>query len=135
MKVVLDTNVVVSGLITVQGVCAQIIDRMLAEDFQVSVDGRILAEYAKILDRPKLAIPFGVRHDVLDFARYRSTRVNPAPVAAALPDATDLPFLEVALEAEAILVTGNVRRFPKRACKGVTVVSPREFLDLLRRSS
>ena len=135
MRVVLDTNVVVSGLITVHGVCAQIIDRMLAEDFQVCVDGSILAEYASVLARPKLAIPFGVQHDVLEFVRYRSARVNPAPLAAALPDATDLPFLEVALEAEAILVTGNLRHFPRCSRKRATVVSPREFLDLLRQSS
>ena len=135
MKVVLDTNVVISGLITVAGVCAQIIDRMLAEDFQLCVDGRILAEYAKILDRPKFAIPFGVQHDVLEFVRYRSLHVNPAPVAAALPDATDLPFLEVALEAEALLITGNVRHFPKKACRDVTVTRPSEFLELIRRSS
>ena len=135
MKVVLDTNVLVSGLITVHGVCARIVDRMLAEDFQVCVDGRILAEYASVLARPKLAIPFGVRHDVLEFVRYRSARVDPAPLAAALPDATDLPFLEVALEADAVLVTGNLRHFPKRSCKRVTVIRPREFLDLLRQSS
>jgi len=133
MKATLDTNVIVSGLLTVHGVCARIIDRMLAEDFQLCVDGRILAEYATVLDRLKFGIPFGIQQDFLEFARYRSVHVNPAPLAAALPDETDLPFLEVALEADAILVTGNAPHFPGRACKGVAVLSPRKFLDLLKR--
>lgn len=133
MRAALDTNVIVSGLLTVHGVCARIIDRMLAEDFQLCVDGRILTEYATVLERPKFGIPFGIRHDFLEFARYRSVNVNAAPLAAGLPDETDLPFLEVALEADAILVTGNTRHFPRKACKGVAVVSPREFLDLLKR--
>ena len=37
-------------------------------------------------------------------------------------------------EARAILVTGNPRHFPKRACKDVRVLSPAGLLDLLRRS-
>jgi hypothetical protein len=32
------------------------------------------------------------------------------------------------------LVTGNTRHYPKRLRGGVTVLSPREFLELLRRS-
>jgi predicted nucleic acid-binding protein len=44
-----------------------------------------------------------------------------------------VPFVEVAAAAAAVLVTGNTRHFPKKACEGVTVVSPKEFLELLRR--
>jgi len=134
MKVVLDTNVIVSGLITVDGVCGRIIDRMLEEDFQLCADGRIFAEYGRIVGRPKLNIPPGVQHDFLDFVRYRGERIAAAPIAAALLDESGVPFLEVALEANAVLVTGNLRHFPKRSRKGATVISPREFLDILARA-
>jgi len=36
--------------------------------------------------------------------------------------------------AGAILVTGNTRHYPKRSRVGVTVLSPGEFIELLRRS-
>jgi len=131
MKIVLDTNVIVSGLLSVHGPCAQIIDRMLEGDFQICVDSRILVEYEEVLSRPKFPIPSGMRQDILDFIRHHAERVAAPPIAAKLPDEWDRPFLEVALEARAILVTGNLRHFPKRSRKGVTVISPREFVDVL----
>ena len=64
--------------------------------------------------------------------RTRAEPVNPRPLATELPHDKDLPSLEVAAEAGAILVTGNPRHFPARARGGVTVVAPAELLDLLR---
>lgn len=58
--------------------------------------------------------------------------VTPMPLDADLPDPDDLPFLEVAAEAHAVLVTGNKKHFPNKAAGAVQVVSPREFLDMLR---
>lgn len=47
-----------------------------------------------------------------------------------LPDSKDEPFLEAALATRAdVLITGNIKHFPKRYCKGQKVVSPRSFLD------
>ncbi len=63
-----------------------------------------------------------------------SERASPAPLRVHLPHASDLPFLEVAHEAGAVLVTGNPRHFPARARAGVAVLSPREFLTLVARS-
>ena len=60
--------------------------------------------------------------------------VTPVPLAVALPHPRDLPFLEVANQAGAVLVTGNLRHFPAKARAGVTVVGPRQFLDLLAQS-
>ena len=133
MKVVLDTNVVVSGLLTRGGVCAAIMDQMRTGTFQLCVNGQIAAEYAEVISRSELSIPEGPVSDFLDFVRHRAERVDAALSAAELPDESDLPFLEVALAAEAVLVTGNTRHFPAKARKGVRVVSPAEFLELLRR--
>ncbi|MBU0678834.1 MAG: PIN domain-containing protein [Verrucomicrobia bacterium] len=50
-----------------------------------------------------------------------------------LSDANDNAFLEVALSARAdCLVTGNIRHFPRKLRYGMTVLSPREFLELFR---
>jgi len=58
--------------------------------------------------------------------------VTSAPLNVALPDEKEAPFLEVAAAADAILVTGNVKHFPKPARKGVPVMTPREFLETLK---
>ena len=62
-------------------------------------------------------------------------RVTALPLSVDLPDPTDLPFLEVADAAQACLVTGNARHFPKKHCKGIAILLPREFLDVLRHTT
>lgn len=134
MRVVLDTNALVAGLLTVHGVCAQIVDRLLEKDFILCIDGRILAEYEEVLARPKFGIDASARADILDFIRYSAQRVSAPPLAAILPDPDDVAFLEVAAGADAVLVTGNTRHFPAKACGGGDVITPRAFLEQLRRS-
>ena len=132
MKAVLDTNVLVSGLLTRQGVCARIIDRMRVGAFRLCVNGEIVAEYAEVLCRAELSIPPGTTSDFLDFVRHRAQRVDAALLTVDLPDEADRPFLEVAAAADALLVTGNIRHFPKNVRGGVVVVRPAEFVELLQ---
>ncbi len=135
MKVVLDTNVLVAGLLTPGGTCAQVLDLVIEGVVEACVDERILGEYEMVLRRPRLAIPAGEARAVLDIIRRTAEPVAAVPLPADLPDKEDVPFLEVATAAGAILVTGNLRHFPKKACKGVRVLSPAGLLDLLRRSA
>jgi len=134
MKVVLDTNVIVSGVLTIHGVCAQILDMLTEGVFGIYVDDRILAEYDSVLRRPRLHLIPDDAAAVMEWIRSVAERVGAVPLSAELPDPEDLPFLEVAASAGAILVTGNARHFPKRSRGGVKVLSPREFLELLRCS-
>lgn len=134
MKVVLDTNVIVSGVLTVHGVCAQILDMLTEGVFGICVDDRVLAEYDSVLRRPRLH-PISVDvAEVMGWIRSVAEPVGAVPLPAELPDPEDVPFLEVAASTGAILVTGNTRHYPKPLRGGVTVLSPREFLELLRHS-
>ena len=57
-------------------------------------------------------------------------RVATSASVVQLPDADDLPFIDVALSGKAdALVTGNARHFPKGL--GVVVLSPRDLLQRL----
>jgi len=134
MKIVLDTNVIVSAILTAQGVCAQILDMLTEGVFGIYVDDRILAEYDSVLRRPQLHLILDDAAEVMEWIRSVAEPVGAVPLAAELPDAGDMPFLEVAASAGTILVTGNTRHYPKRWRVGVTVLTPREFLELLRRS-
>lgn len=133
MRVVLDTNVVVSAALTEHGACARILDMLCAGAFELYADDRILGEYDSVLHRPELRIDPGNVEIVLELLRHVAVPVAAAPRPVELPDPDDLPFLEVAATANAILVTGNTRHFPKRACAGTAVVSPKHFLDILRQ--
>ena len=54
------------------------------------------------------------------------------PLRIELPDPEDQPLLEVAVAAAAdYLITGNRKHFPAELCRGIVVVNPREFLDVI----
>lgn len=52
-NIVLDTNVLVSGLLSPDNPPGQIIDRLRRERIQLTLDDRIFAEYSKVVWRPK----------------------------------------------------------------------------------
>lgn len=132
MKVVLDTNVLVSGLMTRGGTCSVILDLVSDGRLMPVIDGRIISEYRRVCVEPRLRIDAGAVRDFLHFLDDCADHIAAPPLDADMPDANDLPFLEVAAEAHAVLVTGNKQHFPKKAVGAVRVASPREFLDILR---
>ena len=134
MRVVVDTNVLVSALLTPAGVCGRVLDLLAEGLLQPCVDERILAEYDELLRAPRFPFTAAQVATVLELLRTTGEPVAALPLDADLPDEGDRPFLEVAHAAQATLVTGNVRHFPEGSRKGATVLTVREFLDTLRRS-
>ncbi len=135
MRVVIDTNVLVSGLLTSHGPCGQIVQLALDEQVNWQVDHRILREYRQVLSRPKFQMLACDVSEVCATVEACSEFVIALPLRAELPDLSDRPFLEVAHAAGAVLVTGNLRHFPPDCRGAVRVFSPREFLDYLASSS
>ena len=71
----LDTNVVVSGLLTPGGNCGQLVDLAIEGSFELFVDGRILSEYEGGLQRPELKLPAAnVRHGGRTLRSYAPAR-------------------------------------------------------------
>ncbi len=134
MRIVLDTNVVVSGLHSPSGVPARLIEALAGSPHVLLYDVRILAEYREVLARPKFAERITPER-AASFVRgmeERGERIDATGTALAvtLPDPDDAPFAEVAIAGKAdALVTGNRKHFP--AGLGVPVLSPRELLNRL----
>ena len=133
MRIVLDTNVLVSGLLTPFGVSGQIVRLLTSAEIVLCVDARILLEYDEVLHRPKFDID-PVKSDVLmEYIQSTSQVHSSVPLQQLLPDEDDNPFLEVALSSDAeCLVTGNLKHFPALRRAGVRVLSPTQFLDFFR---
>lgn len=131
MTIVLDTNVLVSGLMSATGTPGRIVDLLRAGVLHLAVDDRILAEYRDVLGRPELRPWFraGAPELILGFIAHDNQQVHSSVVIRSLPDPDDVAFLEVALTAAVPLVTGNARHFPPRLRAGAEVLSPRQFLD------
>jgi putative PIN family toxin of toxin-antitoxin system len=129
LRVILDTNVVVSGLLSEIGPPGLIVDLLTAGEIAAVYDARILAEYREVLVRPRLRLPVAAIDSFLAYLERRGLAVVAPPWPHRLTDEADETFLAVAAFARAPLVTGNLRHFPARSRAGVEVVSPRELLD------
>lgn len=131
MRIVLDTNVLVSGLHNPNGAPGRIVDLILGARIQVLYDDRILAEYRDVLTRPQLAIEPSLAQAVVGYVRLSGEQVMGLPLDnGTLPDPDDLPFAEVAISGKAdMLVTGNMKHFSGLKERGVTVLSPAQCLE------
>jgi putative PIN family toxin of toxin-antitoxin system len=132
MIAVLDTNVVVSGLLQPFGPSGQIVRLVTAGDLALCHDPRILAEYREVLLRKKFGFSPPRVAALLEEIEASGIPVVARPLAIRLPDPDDEPFLEVALAGGAPLVTGNAKHYPPEAQQGVEVHSPRSFIELFR---
>ena len=132
MRVVLDTNVLVCGLMTRTGSCGRIVELVFAGALTSCVDARMMEEHRTVLPRPLFQIPPEDVAGTLDLIRSRAESIVSLPLPVDLPHEDDRPFLEVAVAAGAVLVTGNKRHYPRKARGSATVVDCTEFLDLLR---
>lgn len=136
MKVVLDTNVLVSALISPHGAPALILRLILQGELKLVADSRILDEYREVLMRPRFGLPRDAVETVLAALREEAIMAPACTGNLSLSDADDLPFLETALAARAdALITGNIRHFPPSRCHGIVVLSPAAFLARRRERS
>lgn len=135
MRIVLDTNVVVSGLLNPHGKPGTILQMIVFGTVTICYDARIIIEYRDVLLRPKFSIGETEVDAILEHIEASGHLVATTPLPQNLPDPDDEPFLEVALSGEAeFLVTGNTRHFPKNRCQGMKVGKPTDFMEYYRAS-
>jgi putative PIN family toxin of toxin-antitoxin system len=134
MKIVLDTNVLVSGLLTPYGPNGEIIRLISAGVLTVQYDSRIFLEYQDVLARPRFQFDMQDVNTFLAWLKQKGQVVFGAPLGKRLPDPDDEPFLEVAIAGQAVcIITGNKKHFPKAARQNVTIFSPAEFIAFFRK--
>jgi uncharacterized protein len=135
MRVVVDTNVIVSGLINPYGNPAEIIKLLLLGYLNIYYDSRILGEYSEVLNRPKFKL---LKENISIFIKeieMSGTLVTSLPLKKSLPDPDDDMFLEVALAGNVeCIITGNINHFPVKLCSSIRVLSPIEFIAGYKKS-
>jgi uncharacterized protein len=133
MRIVLDTNVLVAGLLNPYGAPGRIVNMVAAGELSLYFDSRILGEYRDVLQRPVFSFPLEYVDALLEQIRCDGVSVAAGPLLHRLPDRDDEAFLEVAMAAAAdYLVTGNLRHYPAQCCGPIRVVSPSKFIEIHR---
>lgn len=136
MKIVLDTNIVVSAFLNPYGNPARIMGMVFTGLLVPCLDARILSEYKEVLSRPKFQISSQAIEYFLDFLRSDGHMSAAWPLVHYLPDRQDEVFLEVAVASKAYcLITGNLKHFPKDRLSGIPTFLPAQFLEHYRTLS
>ena len=128
-RAVVDTNILVSALLTPSGPPGAVAQAIRHGRLQPMVCAEIIEEYVDVLHRPRLALP---PHDVDELiallsAQAQWVRITPYLTELKLPDPGDWPFIATALAGECPVITGNAKHFPKRV--GVDVMTAREWVE------
>lgn len=130
MRIVLDTNVIVSGFLSPYRAPGAIVRMVSDLTLRLCYDARTFSEYETVLARPKFGFASKKVEAFLEQLKVRGERIVAKPLLNPLPDQTDQMFLEVALAGKAeCLVTGNLKHFPRAFCQGMNVFSPSDFLE------
>ena len=134
MRVVLDTNVVVSGLFF-GGPPRAVLDAWADGELEVVMTPSILEEYRRVCDRMSEAYPTTdyrkVLYPLVAQARFVSDSVDALPVTT---DPDDDKFMWCGRRADAPVVSGDQHLLGADGWSGVRVFTPRDFLAHLRAS-
>lgn len=79
MKIVLDANVLVAGLLSPFGPCGDIVRMVSSGNLTLCVDARVLSEYHEVLKRPKFQFDADRVASILDYIEHSSWAVSSAP--------------------------------------------------------
>lgn len=130
MRAVVDTNILVSALLSPGGVSAQLITAIRNRTLIPVISQSILAEYAEVLNRPRFGFASDRVASLLEDMKGLALFMKPQPVSLQdLPDPDDAPFIAAALAAGCAIITGNSKHFPPET--GVKTFSPAEALTQL----
>jgi putative PIN family toxin of toxin-antitoxin system len=133
---VIDTNVVVSGILTgrPESPTARILDGMLTGGFRFLISVALLAEYREVLRRPKITRRHRLSATEVDVLLTDIAAAGVVVEAENVPGSRhseDAHLLQIlAREPAAVLVTGDKELFHDRV-EGHRVLSPRQFVELL----
>ena len=130
LRLVIDTNVLVSAALKPDGLQRTIFLLAITKPARLYVSRPILEEYADVLSRPELGIRKGLRQQFLQLIKNHSHVVVPSRRLEVTSDPDDNVFIECADAARAdYLITGNQKHFPP-FWKSTKIITAREFIGL-----
>jgi len=113
IKIVLDTNIIISAALSPNGNPAKIIELIHNKnEVQIYYNADILAEYKDVLSRPRMNIADEIQTRIADAIINYGILIEPVKSSIAMPDESDRIFYDTAKASGAILVTGNSKHYP-----------------------
>jgi len=136
VRVVLDTNVLISGVIA-SGYSARILDAARKEEIKLVSSVHMLEEFSDVVSRRRIARKYpnatGNAETLLDFLRAFAEFVPGIPEENQISSDRDDDFvLACAVEGNAdYIVSGDPHLLDLKTHKRIPVLAPREFTELV----
>lgn len=135
IRVVLDVNVLASGYVSRTGAPGQLLAQWTHGAFELVISEHILTVLTGVLERPYFRRRLTARQRAANLALLRHETILTtitAEVQGIAPDEDDDLVLATAVSGKAAyLVTGDAGLRRLGSYRGISVLSPRDFLNLL----
>lgn len=140
LKIVLDSNVFVSSLLTKSGRPAMVIDAWRAGRYLLVTSPSIISEIHRVLNTPRIQKKYGLSHGQIEnlilLLEKEAIIVPGLSIVSGLirKDPTDEMFIAAALDAKAdLVVSGDRHLLELGEYRGIPISTVRHFLELLEK--
>jgi len=136
MRVVIDTGVLVSGLIRPRGTTGEVLLALRDGKFTVLYSNETIMEIIDVLGRDKFRLKYHILPDdvsaLINLIRLRGEAVIPKQRVADCRDPKDDKFLDVALAGEVdYLISGDLDLVSMNPYRSIPIITPAEFLAMI----
>ena len=137
MKVVLDTNVIISGLLWKSKTKA-LFDLADQKRITICLTAKIIAEVAKVLEYPKIKKQLNranlTTDEIISYLLQISQFFSGVSLKIKLTDSSDKIFLEAAYDSGAkYLITGDKHLLILKNFRSIKILKPEEFLNEIKQ--
>ncbi|MBU2099668.1 putative toxin-antitoxin system toxin component, PIN family [Candidatus Micrarchaeota archaeon] len=136
IKVVLDTNIVVSALIAKQGSPAGIFEKLLEGKITCYSCKEIIEELIEVFGRKEITkrTDAKARHFVIENYLKNSVKIQKKSEIKLSEHESDNKFIETAVDAEAdYIVSGDQHLLKLKKFMHIKILKPKEFLEVLSK--
>jgi putative PIN family toxin of toxin-antitoxin system len=129
MKIVLDTNIIVSSFLNPKGLPGEIVSLALTKNLIVCYDNKILSEYTDVLTRSRFNFNVELVNDFLEFIKNNGEYIVAESQKIKFTDEDDKIFYDVYKSSEAkYIITGNAKHYPQEK----NIITPKEFIKIMK---
>lgn len=112
MRLVVDTNIIVSALLSSESKAFQLLSDVLDGKYIVLISEEIFKEYEDVLSRDKFGFDSDIINFLLSWFRENAVWVEVSESDTPMKDEKDRVFYDFAKSCKARLVTGNIKHYP-----------------------
>jgi len=123
LKCVLDTNIILSAILSHEGYPVKIFDAVVNKKLKIYLTKEIIKEYKEVFSREYFKIHREKIGKTINIIRKLGEMIIPEISSFPMKDESDRTFYDAAIKAEAWLITGNIKHFPKKEF----IISPAGF--------